>query len=56
MCPDISLNTEMFQVWVDGFAAAFPESFNIVVLDNGAFNKAKTLRWPANTVPVFLPP
>jgi transposase len=50
------LTTEMFQVWVDGFAAAFPESFNIVVLDNGAFHKAKTLCWPANTVPVFLPP
>ena len=50
------LNTEMFQVWVDGFAAAFPESFNILVLDNGAFHKAKALRWPANTVPLFLPP
>jgi transposase len=50
------LNTQMFQVWVDGFAAAFPDSCNIVVLDNGAFHKAKTLRWPANTVPVFLPP
>jgi transposase len=50
------LNTQMFQVWVDGFAAAFPESFTIVVLDNGAFHKAKTLRWPANAVPVFLPP
>jgi transposase len=50
------LNTQMFQVWVDGFAAAFPDSFNIVVLDNGAFHKAKALRWPANAVPVFLPP
>jgi hypothetical protein len=40
------LNTLMFQVWVDGFAAAFADSFNIVVLDNGAFHKAKTLRWP----------
>jgi putative transposase len=50
------LNTAMFQVWVESFAAAFPESFNIIVLDNGAFHKAKTLRWPANTVPVFLPP
>jgi transposase len=50
------LNTQMFQVWVDGFAAAFPDSFNIVVLDNGACHKAKTLRWPANAVPVFLPP
>ena len=50
------LNTELFHVWVDGFAAALPESLNIVVLDNGAFPKAKTLRWPANPVPVFLPP
>jgi transposase len=50
------LNTQLFQVWVDGFAAAFPESFNIIVLDNGAFHKAKALHWPANTVPVFLPP
>jgi putative transposase len=50
------LNTPMFQVWVDGFATAFPDSFNIVVLDNGAFHKAKTLRWPPNTLPVFLPP
>jgi hypothetical protein len=50
------LNTQMFQVWVDGFAAAFPESFNILVLDNGAFHKAKAVRWPANTVPVCLPP
>jgi putative transposase len=50
------LNTEMFQVWVERFAAALPASCNIVVLDNGAFHKAQTVRWPANTVPVFLPP
>ena len=51
-----SLNSQMFQVWLDGFAAAFPEACNILVLDNGAFHKAKGLRWPANVVPVFLPP
>jgi hypothetical protein len=35
------LNSQMFQIWLDGFASAFADSFNLVVLDNGAFHKAK---------------
>jgi transposase len=50
------LNTVTFQLWVDHFAAAFPESFNVLILDNGAFHKAKVLQWPANVAPIFLPP
>jgi transposase len=50
------LNTELFQLWLDHFAPAFPDSFNLLVLDNGAFHKAHALQWPANVVPVFLPP
>jgi transposase len=50
------LNSRAFQRWLDGFAAAFPESLNILVLDNGAGHKAKAVRWPSNVVPVFLPP
>lgn len=50
------LSTQMFQVWVDGFAAAFPASLKIIVLDHGAFHQATALCWPANTGPVFLPP
>jgi transposase len=50
------LNSQMFQIWVDGFASAFADSFNLVVLDNGAFHKAKAVQWPAHVVPVFLPP
>jgi transposase len=50
------LNSRAFQVWLDGFAAAFPQSLNILVLDNGAGHKAKAIRWPSNVVPVFLPP
>lgn len=50
------LNSRAFQVWLDGFAAAFPASWNILVLDNGPGHKAKAVRWPANVVPVFLPP
>ena len=37
-------------------AAAFPHSLNLLVLDNGAGHKVKAVRWPANVVPVFLPP
>jgi transposase len=51
-----SLNSRAFQRWLDGFAATFPESLNVVVLDNGAGHKAKAVRWPSNVVPVFLPP
>jgi transposase len=50
------LNSQMFQLWLDSFAAAFPDSFNILVLDNGAFHKANAVCWPSNVVPVFLPP
>lgn len=50
------LNSRAFQLWLDGFAAAFPHSLNLLVLDNGAGHKAKAVRWPANVVPVFLPP
>lgn len=51
-----SLNSSTFQLWVDGFRAAFPDSYNIVVLDKGAFHKAKVVQWPPNVVPLFLPP
>jgi transposase len=50
------LNTALFQLWLDHFAQAFPDSFNLLVLDNGAFHKAHALQWPAHVVPVFLPP
>jgi transposase len=50
------LNSRAFQLWLDGFAGAFPQSLNLLVLDNGAGHKAKAVRWPSNVVPVFLPP
>jgi hypothetical protein len=50
------LNTTAFQVWLDPFAEALPASFNLLVLDNGAFHTAQALQWPANVAPVFLPP
>jgi hypothetical protein len=50
------LNSAMFQLWLDDFAQTFAASFNILVLDNGAFHTAKTLRWPPNVAAVPLPP
>jgi hypothetical protein len=50
------LNSTMFQLWVDHFAQTFAASFNILVLDNGAFHTAKILRWPLNVAAVPFPP
>jgi transposase len=50
------LNSPTFQLWLDGFGEAFPDSYNIIVLDNGAFHKAKAVQWPSHVVPLFLPP
>jgi putative transposase len=51
-----ALNSTTFQLWLDHFAQAFPQAFNILVLDNGAFHTAKVLRGPSNVAAVFLPP
>jgi transposase len=41
---------------LDGFATTFPDSLNLLVLDNGAGHTAKAVHWPSNVLPVFLPP
>lgn len=50
------LNADTFPLFVDAFAHAFPDSFNILLLDNGGAHTAQRLRWPANVQPVWLPP
>jgi len=49
-------NSGNFQIYLDEFSKAFPDSYNIIVLDNGAFHKAKTLKIPKNIGLIFLPP
>ncbi|MCX8080360.1 MAG: transposase, partial [Bacteroidia bacterium] len=49
-------NTQSFQVFINEFSAHKPEEFKIMVLDNGAFHKAKSLRIPDNMALVFIPP
>jgi len=38
------------------FAQAYPDSLNILQVDNGAFHKAKDLRIPDNIILLFQPP
>lgn len=49
-------NSQSFQVFLNEFSAQEPQEFKIMVLDNGAFHKAKSLKIPSNICLVFLPP
>lgn len=49
-------NAANFQVFLDDFSSQNPDEFKIMVLDNGAFHKAKTLKIPENIGLLFLPP
>ena len=49
-------NAANFQVFLDDFSAQNPDEFKIMVLDNGAFHKAKSLNIPDNIGLLFLPP
>lgn len=49
-------NAAAFQFFLDQFSLQNPDEFKIMVLDNGAFHKAKSLIIPANIALVFLPP
>jgi transposase len=50
------LNAEGFQMFVNAFAAAFPDSLNLLLLDNSGAHTAQRLTLPANVRLVFLPP
>lgn len=49
-------NAQSFQIFLDEFSAQEKGEFKIMVLDNGAFHKAKSLKIPENICLVFLPP
>ena len=50
------LNSSIFQVFLDQFAVAYPDSLNLLVLDQSGAHTAKRLIIPANVRLVFLPP
>ncbi len=49
-------NADNFQLFIDEFSKHNEDVFNIMVLDNGAFHKAKSLNIPDNVGLIFIPP
>lgn len=49
-------NVANFQVFLDEYSDAYKQQHNIIILDNGAFHKAKSLKLPKNISLLFLPP
>ena len=45
-----------FQIFLDEFSMQNENEFKIIVLDNGAFHKSKSLIIPKNIALLFLPP
>ena len=51
-----ALTSSLFQLFLEQCAATAPAPFHLLVLDNGAFHKARSLRLPPNVGLLFLPP
>lgn len=49
------LEGECFQVFLDHFSQTYPQSLNVMQLDNGRFHIAKQLRIPDNVILLFQP-
>ena len=49
-------NTDTFQLFLKEMSSYKPNELKVIVLDNGAFHKAKRLIIPGNILLVFLPP
>ncbi len=49
-------NTDTFQIFLNEFSENSPDEFIVLLLDNGAFHKAKKLSLPDNIALLFIPP
>jgi transposase len=49
-------NGDNFQKILDDFSLQESKELIVIVLDNGAFHKAKSLKIPENIILIFLPP
>jgi transposase len=50
------VNAPTFPLFVDAFAAAFPDSVNLLRSDNSGAHPAPPMRWPAHVRGVWRPP
>ena len=46
----------MFPLFLDAFAQAFPDSLNILLVENSGAHTAQRLRWPDHVSGVWWPP
>lgn len=51
----LTLNGAQFQAFLDDFAAARPDTFNILILDNARAHHTTTLKLPPNVALLFQP-
>lgn len=49
-------NANAFQIFLNEFTLKNEKELKLIVLDNGAFHKAKSLKIPDNIILIFLPP
>jgi transposase len=49
-------NGANFQIFMNEFSKERPMELKVIVLDNGAFHKVRTLVIPDNIILIFLPP
>ncbi|BAZ70847.1 transposase family protein (plasmid) [Fischerella sp. NIES-4106] len=50
------LDTVCFEMFLEKFAASYPEELHIIQVDNGAFHFSNYLRVPENIILLFQPP
>lgn len=50
------VDTDCYQRFLDEFSVAYPDSQNILQVDNGRFHKSKNLIVPENVILLFQPP
>jgi len=50
------VDSDCYQLFLNQFSNAYPDSLNILQVDNGAFHKAKALVIPDNIILLFQPP
>ncbi|WP_432813160.1 IS630 family transposase [Pantanalinema sp. GBBB05] len=56
ICQFSHVDTDCYQQFLNEFSQAFPDSLNILQVDNGRFHKAKRLQVPKNIILLFQPP
>jgi len=56
ICQFSHVDTDCYQQFLDEFSKAYPNSLNILQVDNGRFHKAKRLQVPENIILLFQPP